>query len=234
MLNWSLGSRAARRTRVPLTRVPLVLPRSRSRSRPSVLTMMQCILETLLCSSRRSHSSLRPTTTTSLTMSMAGPPSTGTSWARMRTPAQDSPLGETIPPTNSYTLLARRCKRISFTERAKRLTPALPPVRPHRRSGSGTVARGDQDQVDQDADSQQPAEDGDPHPGVLRRSPAVVLLVFLVLLFLDDLKVLRLGLPLGQAAQRVRPKAFARQPRWFVRHETAQVEDQVIRRLVAL
>src|SRR2546423_718189 len=38
MLTWSLGSRQARRTRVPLTQGPLVLPRARSRSRPAVLT----------------------------------------------------------------------------------------------------------------------------------------------------------------------------------------------------
>ena len=48
MARWSLGNRAARRTRCPLTRVPLVLPKYRSNSRPSVFTITQCILEMLL------------------------------------------------------------------------------------------------------------------------------------------------------------------------------------------
>src|SRR6476660_370582 len=70
-------------TRVNGTRVPLVLPRSRNKSNPSVLTITQCILETLLCSRRRSQSSLRPTTMRSLTISIGWPPSRGNNWARM-------------------------------------------------------------------------------------------------------------------------------------------------------
>src|SRR5947207_1877212 len=60
MLSCSFWRRAARRTRWPLTRVPLVLPRSRTRSTPSVLTRTQGCLETLLWSSRRAQSSDRP------------------------------------------------------------------------------------------------------------------------------------------------------------------------------
>jgi tetratricopeptide (TPR) repeat protein len=41
MCSWSLGSKAARRTRCPLTRVPLVLPKSRRSNSPSVLTITQ-------------------------------------------------------------------------------------------------------------------------------------------------------------------------------------------------
>src|SRR6516165_5279227 len=123
ILTWSLGSRAARRTRWPLTRVPLVLPRSRSKSSPSVLTMTQCIFETLLCSSRRSQSSLRPTTVRSVVMSMAGPPSSGTSWARMVTPPtalrtnrarQDSPAAASV--INDRTARSKRGNAAGRTE----------------------------------------------------------------------------------------------------------------------
>src|SRR5262249_20624868 len=119
MVSLSLRRRAARRMLWPFTRVPFVLPRSRSSNRPSVLTMTQWSLETLLWSRRRSHSSLRPTRVRSLAISTGAPPSRGISWARM---ALDTPslrrIGARMRPSAREVVQGRG---FNFSRRVSRI-----------------------------------------------------------------------------------------------------------------